>query len=69
MKTNVWLVFMLYTKQTFYTTLFLVICKEGSFEIRKYKRKRLKNNFKTINISVNDVDKFEKIELKKRGLF
>ena len=69
MKTNVWLVFMLYTKQTFYTTFFLVICKEGSFEIRKYKSKRLKNNFKTVNISVNDADKFEKIELKKKGLF
>ena len=27
---------------------------------QKYKNKRLGNNFKTINISINDMDKFEK---------
>ena len=27
---------------------------------QKYKNKELKNNLKTINISINDMDKFEK---------
>ena len=36
------------------------ICHNESFETSKYKNKRLKNNFKTINISINDMDKFEK---------
>ena len=27
---------------------------------QKYKSKRLKNNFKIINISINNVDKFER---------
>ena len=35
----------------------------------KYKSKRLENNFKGINISINDVDKFEKKELTKKRTF
>ena len=27
---------------------------------QKYKNKQLENNFKPINISINDIDKFEK---------
>ena len=41
--------------------------KDGSFETLKYKNKQVKNstlelenNFKLINISINDVGKFEK---------
>ena len=36
---------------------------------RKCKNKQLENNFKTINISMNDMDKFEKKELTKRRTF
>ena len=36
---------------------------------QKYKNKRLENNFKTINISINDMDKFEKKELTKKRTF
>ena len=36
---------------------------------QKYKNKRLKNNFKTIIISINDMDKFEKKELTKKKTF
>ena len=32
----------------------------------KYKNKRLENNFKLINISINDMNKFEKKELTKK---
>ena len=46
---------------------FFIICKDGSFETRKIKDKQLnnnaleiENNFKLINISINDMDKFEK---------
>ena len=36
---------------------------------QKYKNKRLENNFKTINTSINDMDKFEKKELTKNRKF
>ena len=36
---------------------------------QKYKNKRLQNNFKIINISINDMDKFEKKELAKKRTF
>ena len=36
---------------------------------QKCKNKRLENNFKTINISINDMDKFEKKELTKKRTF
>lgn len=44
MKTNFWLALMLYTKQNYdlYLTFFLVICKEGLFEIQKYKNKTIR---------------------------
>ena len=32
----------------------------GHLRHQKYKNKRLENNFKPINISMNDIDKFEK---------
>ena len=37
--------------------------------LQKYKIKRLENNFKTINISTSDIDKFEKKELTKKRTF
>ena len=36
---------------------------------QKYKNKRLENNFKPINISINDMIKFEKKELRKKRTF
>ena len=33
---------------------------------QKYKSKRLKNNFKLINISINNVDKFKKKKTNKK---
>ena len=36
---------------------------------QEYKSKRLENNFKTISISINDMDKFEKQELIKKRTF
>ena len=37
---------------------------------QKYKNKQLQNNFKVINISINDTDKFEKKkELSKKRTF
>ena len=36
---------------------------------QKYKNKRLQNNFKLINISINYMDKFEKKELTKKRTF
>ena len=36
---------------------------------QKYNNKRLKDNFKIINIFINDMDKFEIKELKKRRTF
>ena len=36
---------------------------------RKYKNKQLENNFKTINMSINYMDKFEKKELTKKRTF
>ena len=36
---------------------------------QKYKNKWLENNFKPINISINDMDKFEKKELTKKRTF
>ena len=36
---------------------------------QKYKNKRLGNNFKPINISINNMDKFEKKELTKKRTF
>ena len=36
---------------------------------QKYNNKRLENNFKSINISINDMDKFEKKELTKKRTF
>ena len=33
---------------------------------QKYKNKQLENNFKPINISINDIDKFEKKRTKKK---
>ena len=36
---------------------------------QKYKNKQLENNFKPINISINDMDKFEKKELTKKRIF
>ena len=35
----------------------------------KHKNKRLENNFMTINISINHIDKFEKKELTKKKTF
>ena len=37
--------------------------------LQKYKIKQLENNFKTINISTSDIDKFEKKELTKKRTF
>ena len=36
---------------------------------QKYKNKRFKKNFKINNISINDMDKFEKKELTKNRTF
>ena len=36
---------------------------------RKYKKKRLENNLKPINLSINDMNKFEKNELTKKITF
>ena len=36
---------------------------------QKYKNKRLGNNFKPINISIYNMDKFEKKELTKKRTF
>ena len=36
---------------------------------QKYKNKQIENNFKPINISINDIDKFEKKELTKKKTF
>ena len=36
---------------------------------QKYKNKRLENNFKPINISINEMDEFEKKELTKKRTF
>ena len=36
---------------------------------QKYKSKRLENNFKPTNVSINDMDKFEKKELIKKRTF
>ena len=36
---------------------------------QKYKNKQLENNFKSINISINDMDKLEKKELAKKRAF
>ena len=44
----------------------------GHLRHQKYKNKRLENNFKPINISMNDIDKFEKKkkkELTKKSTF
>ena len=39
------------------------------FRHKEYKKKQLKNNFRTINISINDMNKFEKKELTKKRTF
>ena len=56
------------------TFVFFIICKDGSFETRKIKDKQLnnnaleiENNFKLINISINDMDKFEKKKKKRNN--
>ena len=36
---------------------------------QKYKNKRLENNFEPINISINDMDEFEKKELTRKRTF
>ena len=38
----------------------------GHLRHQKYKNKRLKNNFKPINISLNDLDKLEKKRTNKK---
>ena len=48
----------LYIIYLFNLFIFLVIYKDGSFETLNIK-KTIKKNFKIINISTNDVDKFE----------
>lgn len=61
-----------YFKDNIFSTFFFQICKDGSFKTSKTKNKQLKNstnNFKRINISVNEMGKFEKKELTKYKTF
>ena len=52
-----------YFKDNIFSTFFFQICKDGSFKTSKTKNKQLKNstnNFKRINIFVNEIGRFEK---------
>ena len=53
----------------FYIYIYIYIYIDGPFDHlrhQKYKNKQLENNFKPINISINDIDKFEKKRTKKK---
>ena len=39
---------------------FFMLYTDGSFKISEKQEKRIENNFKSINIYINDMDKFER---------
>ena len=58
---------MIYITYYIYIYVFFLIYKERH---RKYRNKRLENNFKPMNIAINDMDKFEnKKEITKKRTF
>ena len=57
-------------KSNIYILLFFKYIRMNDLRHQKYKVKRLKNNFKSINISINDLNKFgKKIANKEENIY